>query len=114
MKLRFTAFSMSSIDMKIVMMLRRKRNPATPSTNSTALRMRYQDKGTPVIFKTLVVGCRKQLSVVGCRLKSVPARAPVFPAGSDEQPATDNRQPTTVFDNRQPFFSLQLLPRQNN
>src|SRR5450631_1855574 len=49
MKLRLTALSISSIDMKSVMMLRRNKNPATPSTNNTALRMRYQDKGTPVM-----------------------------------------------------------------
>src|SRR5438045_2100372 len=40
---------MSSIDMNRVMMFRRKRNPATPSANSTALRIRYQEIGTPVI-----------------------------------------------------------------
>src|SRR6267154_3951707 len=50
MKVRFTALSISSIDMKMVMMLRRKRNPATPSANSTALRIRYQEIGTPVIL----------------------------------------------------------------
>src|SRR5579872_4042132 len=46
MKLRLTAFSINSIDMKIEMMLRRKRKPVTPSANSTALSSRYQDKGT--------------------------------------------------------------------
>src|SRR5947207_8508260 len=49
MKVRFTALSISSIDMKMVMIFRRKRNPATPSANNTALRMRYQERGTPVI-----------------------------------------------------------------
>ena len=46
MKLRFTALSISSIDMNTVMMLRRNRNPATPSTNRIALRVRYQESGT--------------------------------------------------------------------
>src|SRR5580704_11884110 len=54
MKLRLTAFSISSIDMKTVMMLRRNRNPATPSTKSTALRIRYQERGTPVIEITIL------------------------------------------------------------
>src|SRR5687767_4343945 len=36
--------------MKIVMMFRRKINPATPSTNRTALRIRYQEIGTPVML----------------------------------------------------------------
>jgi len=44
-KLRFTAFSISSIDMKMVMMLRLSRKPSTPRENNTALRMRYQDSG---------------------------------------------------------------------
>src|SRR6266403_115393 len=47
---------MSSIDMNTVMMLRRNRNPATPSTNSTALRMRYQERGTPVTGNPLDAG----------------------------------------------------------
>ena len=46
MKLRLTAFSISSIDMNTVMMLRRNRKPATPSANSTALSVRYQEIGT--------------------------------------------------------------------
>src|SRR5258706_13568959 len=50
MKVRLTALSISSIDMKIVIMFRRKRNPATPSTKRTALRIRYQEMGTPVIL----------------------------------------------------------------
>src|SRR3954471_19727901 len=54
MKLRLTAFSMSSIDMNRVMMLRRNRNPATPSMKSTALRIRYQEIGTPVILVHLL------------------------------------------------------------
>ena len=43
MKLRFTALSISSMDMNTVMMLRRNRNPATPSANRIALRIRYQE-----------------------------------------------------------------------
>src|ERR1700761_1050518 len=54
MKLRFTALSMSSMDMNTVMMLLRKRNPATPIANRTALRMRYQDKGTGGICGMLI------------------------------------------------------------
>src|SRR5580700_7381265 len=46
MKLRFTAFSISSIDMNTVITLRRKTKPATPSANRIALRIRYQDNGT--------------------------------------------------------------------
>ena len=46
MKLRFTALSISSIDMNTVMMLRRNRKPATPSANRIALRIRYQESGT--------------------------------------------------------------------
>src|SRR5208283_6168367 len=38
--------SISSMDMKMVMMLRRKRKPATPSANRMALRVRNQDMGT--------------------------------------------------------------------
>src|SRR5271169_4368160 len=37
---RFTALSISSIDMKIVMMLRLIRNPVTPQANRIPLRMR--------------------------------------------------------------------------
>src|SRR5579862_4641555 len=37
---------MSSIDMKTVMTLRRKRKTATPSVNRIALRIRYQASGT--------------------------------------------------------------------
>ena len=44
-KLRFTAFSISSIDIKMVMMLRLSRKPNTPSENRIALRMRYQERG---------------------------------------------------------------------
>src|ERR1022692_1461490 len=47
MKLRFTAFSISSIDMKTVITLRRRMNPAIPRLNNTALRIRYQESGTP-------------------------------------------------------------------
>src|SRR5512132_996743 len=50
MKLRFTAFSISSMDMNTVMILRRNRNPATPSTNNTALSVRNQEIGTPVML----------------------------------------------------------------
>src|SRR5256885_8879200 len=50
MKLRSTAFSISSMDMNTVMILRRNRNPATPSTNNTALSVRNQEIGTPVIL----------------------------------------------------------------
>src|SRR5580765_5647971 len=50
MKLRLTAFSISSIDMNTVMILRRNRNPATPSTNNTALSVRNQEIGTPVML----------------------------------------------------------------
>ncbi len=46
MKLRLTALSISSMDMNTVMMLRRNRNPATPSANRIALRIRYQESGT--------------------------------------------------------------------
>src|SRR5579885_1304244 len=45
MKLRFTALSISSIDMKTVIRLRRNKNPATPRPNRIALRMRYQESG---------------------------------------------------------------------
>src|SRR5579871_6501624 len=44
-KLRFTAFNINSIDMNTVMTLRLIKNPATPSTNNTALRIRYQLTG---------------------------------------------------------------------
>src|ERR1019366_6505046 len=47
-KLRLTAFSINSMHMKTVMMLRRKRKPATPSAKMMALRMRYQEIGTPL------------------------------------------------------------------
>src|SRR5580700_9085881 len=47
MKLRLTAFNISSIDMNTVITLRRNRNPAMPSVNNTALRIRYQESGTP-------------------------------------------------------------------
>src|SRR5262252_1923928 len=47
MKLRFTALSISSIDMNTVIILRRNRKPATPSANKIALRIKYQEKGTP-------------------------------------------------------------------
>src|ERR1035438_1163103 len=47
MKVRFTAFSISSIDMKTVITLRRRMNPAMPRLNNTALRIRYQESGTP-------------------------------------------------------------------
>src|SRR5262249_20326757 len=40
-KVRFTALSISSIDMKIVMMFRFSRKPITPRQNSIALRIRY-------------------------------------------------------------------------
>ncbi len=33
------------MDMNTVMMLRRNRNPATPSANRIALRVRYQERG---------------------------------------------------------------------
>src|SRR5579872_4959893 len=56
MKVRLTALSISSIDMKTVIMLRRNRNPATPSTNRIALRIRYQERGTPVISIHLLSG----------------------------------------------------------
>src|SRR6185436_11780966 len=46
MKLRFTAFSISSMDMNTVIMLRRSRNPSTPSANRIALSVRYQEGGT--------------------------------------------------------------------
>ena len=45
MKLRFTALSISSMDMNTVMMLRRNRKPATPSANRIALSVRYQESG---------------------------------------------------------------------
>src|SRR5436190_15834155 len=38
------------MDMNAVMILRRNRNPATPSTNNTALSVRNQEIGTPVIL----------------------------------------------------------------
>src|ERR1022692_4913967 len=44
-KLRFTALSINSMDMNTVTMLRFSRNPATPSTNRTALNIRYQLTG---------------------------------------------------------------------
>src|ERR1035438_9504131 len=47
MKVRFTALSISSIDMKTVITLRRRMNPAIPRLNNTALRIRYQESGTP-------------------------------------------------------------------
>src|SRR6476469_4149911 len=46
MKVRFTAFSINSIDMKMVMMLRLSRKPSTPRQKSTALRIKYQESGT--------------------------------------------------------------------
>src|SRR5450755_5043901 len=47
MKLRFTALSISSMDMKTVITLRRRRNPAMPRANNTALRIKYHESGTP-------------------------------------------------------------------
>src|SRR5581483_4434248 len=44
-KVRFTAFSMSSIAMKMTMMFRRTSTPSAPITNSTAERTRYQESG---------------------------------------------------------------------
>src|SRR5262245_39104009 len=52
MKLKFTALSISSIDMNTVMIFRRNKKPATPRVNRTALRIRYQERGTPVIDTT--------------------------------------------------------------
>src|ERR1039457_23787 len=54
MKLRFTALSISSMDMNTVITLRRSTKPETPSANSTALRIRYQEMGTPVILLQLL------------------------------------------------------------
>src|SRR5690242_6524667 len=54
MKVRFTAFNISSMDMKTVITLRRKRNPATPRVNSTALSRRYQERGTPCMSVELL------------------------------------------------------------
>src|SRR4029453_12935418 len=45
---RFTAFSMSSIAMKITRMFRRTSTPAGPIANSTALRPRYQESGVGI------------------------------------------------------------------
>src|ERR1035441_5865798 len=52
-KLRFTAFSISSMDMNTVMTLRRNRKPATPRANKIALRVRNQEIGTWVIIGVL-------------------------------------------------------------
>src|ERR1022692_3152918 len=38
-----------------VMTLRRRRNPATPRVNNTALRIRYQESGTPVMLLHLLL-----------------------------------------------------------
>src|ERR1019366_1077560 len=43
---RLTALSISSMDMKIVMMVRLKTNPPTPSPNKTALSTRKYEVGT--------------------------------------------------------------------
>jgi hypothetical protein len=40
MKERFTAFSINSMDMKMIRAFRRKRTPATPIRNSSALKPR--------------------------------------------------------------------------
>src|SRR5579862_9910564 len=53
MKLRLTAFSISSIDMKMEMMFLRNKKPAMPSANNTALRIRYQARGGPLILQLL-------------------------------------------------------------
>src|ERR1035441_2972577 len=45
-KLRFTAFSISSMDMNTVITLRRNTKPATPNTNRMALSVRNQEIGT--------------------------------------------------------------------
>src|SRR5580698_9113138 len=55
MKLRLTALSISSIDIKTVMMLRRSRNPATPRANKSALKIRYQESGTPCMLIELLL-----------------------------------------------------------
>ena len=52
-KVRFTALSISSIDMNITRALRRTRMPATPMTNSTAASVMYQDG---VTFMPALVG----------------------------------------------------------
>src|SRR5581483_4472964 len=54
MKVRLTAFNISSIDIKMVMMLRRLMKPAMPIAKSTALRIRYQERGTEVILVDLL------------------------------------------------------------
>src|SRR5579859_3041919 len=45
-KLRFTALSISSMDMKMVMMFRLSKKAETPKQNRMALRIRYQESGT--------------------------------------------------------------------
>src|SRR5215472_3678479 len=52
-KVRLTALSINSIDMKMVMMLRLRRKLATPTEKSTAARTRYQEIGTTVAMKTI-------------------------------------------------------------
>src|ERR1039457_3588069 len=54
MKLRFTALSINSMDINTVITLRRSTKPEIPSANSTALRIRYQEIGTPVILLQLL------------------------------------------------------------
>src|SRR5882724_7293054 len=49
MKLRFTAFSISSMDMNTVMIFRRNRKPATPRANRIALSVRNHEMGTSAI-----------------------------------------------------------------
>jgi hypothetical protein len=44
MKFRLAAFRISSIDMKMTMMLRRERTPATPMMNSSAPMTRNFDR----------------------------------------------------------------------
>src|ERR1019366_9363641 len=54
---RLTALSISSMDMKMVMMLRLKTNPTTPNPNKTALSTRKYEVGTtspPEITGTLI------------------------------------------------------------
>src|SRR5579862_10000962 len=44
------------MDINTVMILRRSRKPEAPSANNTALRIRYHERGTPVISIELLAG----------------------------------------------------------
>lgn len=49
-KAKLTAFSISSMDMNMISIFRLTKTPKTPMVKSTALNIRYEDKGTIFSF----------------------------------------------------------------